>query len=252
MAVRTRGWPVASVFALGLALGSTAALAQAPSGSTAPSPAASTPIGWLGASEQVYMDDFSVPTDWEILEDELGRTAYEGGGLLMSVKEDGATVWDDHRLPTAYGVLRTEALVSIQEGAGAAGVACGSSLGLPRYLFAAVTHEAEWIFGRIIDGRVQVVDRGPIPGAVDESQVRVGIECASVPEEGGDRVLVTLDGAGVAQTMLDIPVGPYDAAALLVSADIAPVSALFDDMIVHTGDVYAPRSPERDPAKPSA
>lgn len=251
MPVVAHGWRLGAVVSLGIALVSTAGLAQAPSGSPTTSPAASTPVGWLGASEEVYTDDFSTPSDWEILEDELGRTAYEDGGLVMSVAEDGASIWDDHRLPLAYPVLRTEALVSVQGGAGAAGVACGSSLGVPRYLFAAVTHEADWIFGRIIDGRLQVVERGPIPGDVEEGNVRIGIECASVPEEGGDQVLVTLDGAGVGQRMLDIPVGPYDAAALLVSADTAPFSALFDDLRVHAGDAYAPRSPERDPDKPS-
>ena len=106
-------------------------------------------------------------------------------------------VWDDRRLAESHAVLRVEALVDGLDGAGAAGVACGSSLGLPRYLFAAVTNEAEWIFGRIIDGRLQVVDRGPLPGEVDATHVRVGIECASAPQEGGDHALVTLDGVGV-------------------------------------------------------
>ena len=81
--------------------------------------------------------------------------------------------------------------------------------------------------------------------------MRLGIECASSPAEGGDHALVTLDGVGVALPRFDIPVGPYDAATLVVSADIAPVSILFDDLLVHAGDIYAPRAPDRDPNKPS-
>ena len=55
----------------------------------------------------------------------------------------------------------------------------------------------------------------------------------------------------VATPRFDIPVGPYDRAALLVSADTAPFSALFDDLVVHAGEVYAPRGVDRDPDKPS-
>ena len=84
-----------------------------------------------------------------------------------------------------------------------------------------------------------------------KSHVRVGIECASAPDEGGDHVLVTLDGVGVQLPTLDIPVGPYDKATLVMSADAAPVSAVFDDLLVHAGDVYARDDPDRDPTKPS-
>ncbi len=230
---------------------SATALAQAPSGSPGVgSPPAQGP-GWLGADTEVYRDDLAAPSGWSVVDDAAGRTAYEDGGLVMSVAQDGSTLWDDHRLPGSHPVLRVEALVEGLDGEGAAGVACGSSLGLPRYLFAAVTNEAEWVFGRIIDGRLQVIDRGPLPGEVDATHVRVGIECASVPAEGGDHVLVTMDGAGVTLPAFDIPVGPYDAATLVVSADTAPLSVLFDDLLVHAGDVYAPREPERDPSKPS-
>lgn len=222
----------------------------APIASSVPSPGASGP-GWLGADVEVYRDDFAEPSGWTVVDDASGRTAYESGGLTMTVAQDGSTYWDDHRLPDAHAVLRVEALVSDLQGSGAAGVACGSSLGLPRYLFAAITSETDWVFGRIIDGRVQVIDRAPLPGDVDASHVRLGIECASSPDEGGDHALITLDGVGVAVPRFDIPVGPYDAATLVVSADTAPMSVLFDDLLVHAGDVYAPRDPVRDPNKPS-
>ncbi len=229
-----------------------AGVAVAQAQSVSPEPSADAPIGWLGAVQEVYRDDFSTPTTWTIANDELGRSAYEDGGLSLLMTQDDSKVWDDHLLPDPHAVLRVEALVSGLDGAGGAGVACGSSLGLQRYLFAAVNQEAEWVFGRIIDGRLQVIDRGPIPGDIDEHHVRVGIECASSPEEGGDHVLVTLDGRALTLPAFDIPVGPYDKATLLVTSDQAPVSVLFDDFVVHAGDVYAPRAPDRDPSKPSA
>jgi hypothetical protein len=233
------------------AIGVVTAGAMAQAQSVSPVPSADAPIGWLGAAEEVYRDDFSAPTTWTISDDEFGRTAYEVGSLVVTVAQDGSSLWDDHRLPEAHAVLRVEALVSGLDGAGGAGVACGSSLGLPRYLFAAVSDQADWVFGRIIDGRLQVIDRGPIPGDIDEGNVRVGIECASSPEEGGDHVLVTLDGRAMTLPAFDIPVGPYDKATLLVTSDVAPVSVVFDDLVVHAGDVYERRQQDRDPTKPS-
>jgi hypothetical protein len=232
---------------------SVTALAQGPSGSPpAPaSPVASPGPGWLGATTQVYVDDFSAPSGWQVVDDEAGRSAYEDGGLAMSVAQDRSTLWDDHQLPEAHAVLRVEALVQDLQGAGAAGVACGSSLGLPRWLYAAVNDADEVVFGRIIDTRLQVIDRRLLPGDVDPRHVRLGIECASVPEEGGDYALVTVDGQGLTLPAFDIPVGPYDKATLMMSADTAPLSVLFDDLVVHAGEVYAPRDVERDPNKPS-
>jgi len=250
MSVR-RGARRSSALVVVLGLASVTATAMAEGALPSPSPSPATGPGWIGADTEVYRDVFSTPTGWSIIDDDAGRTAYQDGGLLMSAASDGSTVWDDHRLPDAHAVLRVEALVSGLEGAGAAGVACGSALGVPRYLFAAVTDAADWITGRIIDGRVQVLARGPLPGDVDASHVRVGIECASAPDEGGDHVLVTLDGVSVAIPRFDIPVGPYDAATLVTSADVAPVSVLFDDLLVHAGAAYAPRAQERDPDAPS-
>jgi hypothetical protein len=229
------------------------ALAQGPAGSpaAAPSQDASAGPGWLGATTEVYVDDFSVPSGWQVVDDEAGRSAYEDGGLVMSVAQDHSTLWDDHRLPAAHAVLRVEALIQDLQGAGGAGVACGSSLGLPRYLYAAVNDQDEVVFGRIIDTRLQVIDRRLLPGDVDPDHVRLGIECASVPEEGGDYALVTVDGVALTLPAFDIPVGPYDAATLVMSADTAPLSVLFDDLVVHAGEAYAPRELERDPDKPS-
>lgn len=244
---RTTG--IMLVLLLGAIGASPATLAQQPAGSPAASPGPGP--GRLGANVEVYRDDFSEPSGWEVVDDEVGRTAYDDGGLVMLVAEDGSTLWDDHQLPEPHAVLRVEALVDGLDGAGAAGVACGSSLGLPRWLYAAVTDEADWIFGRIIDTRLQVIQRAPLPDTVDAGHVRVGIECAASPDEGGDHVLVTLDGVTATLPAFDIPVGPYDKATLLVAADLAPLAVRFDDLLVHAGEAYQPREIERDSTRPS-
>ena len=206
------------------------------------SPAASLGPGLLGATTEVWRDDMSVPTTWTIASDDVGVTAYEDGQLAMSVTADSNTVWDDHQLDAAWPVLRVEAWIATT-GNGMAGVACGSSLGVERYLWAGTDGAGGWLVGRMIDGRLQLIDRGDLPLAVDGRHVTMAIECAARPAEGGDNAVVTADGIPVA-TLFDIPVGPYDKATLLVGADTAPEEARFDDVVVHAGATYV--APEGD------
>jgi hypothetical protein len=73
-----------------------------------------------------------------------------------------------------------------------------------------------------------------------------------VPAEGGDRVLISVDGRPVTTvSRLDIPVGPFDKAGLLIGSDNAVGSATYDDMLVHVGERYAQRQADRDPDRPS-
>lgn len=194
--------------------------------------------GLLGATTEVWRDDLSAPSTWEVLSDDTGATAYTDGQLAMSVTADRQSVWDDHQLDRPWPVLRMEAWVATT-GEGMAGVGCGSSLGLPRWLWAGTDGAGGWLWGRIIDTRLQVVDRGELPVQVDGRHVTLAIECASDPATGGDHVSVTTDGVQVA-TGFDIPVGPFDKATLLVSADTAPEEARFDDVVVLAGEAYDP------------
>jgi len=81
----------------------------------------------------------------------------------------------------------------------------------------------------------------------------VAIECAVVPEEGGDRVTMSIDGRPVAVNLprLEIPVGPYGSVALLVGTDEQEGAATFDDLVVSTGAAYVPVPVDRDPDRPS-
>lgn len=199
--------------------------------------------GLLGATTVAFTDDMSADGTWQLIEDETGVTAYDAKHqqLRMSVVADNASVWDDAELDAASPVLRMEAWVATT-GDGTSGVACGSALGLPRWLWAGVDGDAGWLFGRMIDGRLQVVERGDLPVEVDGRHVTLAIECASDPAAGGDHAVVTADGI-VLTSAFDIPVGPYDRGTLIVAADTAPVEARFDDVAISVGDAYVPPAP---------
>ncbi len=196
--------------------------------------------GLLGAATEVFRDDMSAPGTWEVISDESGVTAYdtEHGWLTMSVIEDRSNVWDDAELESAAPVIRVESWVATS-GNGVAGVACGSALGLPRWLWAGIDGDTGWVFGRMIDGRLTTAVHGDLPIDVDGRRATVSIECAADPESGGDHVVVTVDGQ-VVHVALDIPVGPYDKGTIIVASDVAPVEAAFDDVAVAVGDVYVP------------
>jgi hypothetical protein len=231
--------------------------------SSAPSdvaPVAEAPVaGILGAQTEAYRDAFDEAAEWvDLGADENGRTSLEDGRLFMSIKGRDVNYRDWYELAEPAAVLRVEALVDIDErGTTAAGVACGSALGLPRWFIAGVNNADEWFLGRQIDGRFQVVDGGllMLPTSPSRGPVSVAIECASAPDEGGDYVAVSVDGRPVSVETglgrLDIPVGPYARAGLYVATDEGTGSARFDDLVVHVGEVYAPVTVERDHDVPS-
>lgn len=220
--------------------------AQEPSGSPGPSTLAGP--GLIGATIEVARDPFDQPGTWDLVDDETGRTTIEDGRLLMSVANDRSSAWDSLVLDTPWPVVRVAVTLGLQEGDGGAGPACESSLGLPRFFVAGVTNGDAWWLGRQIDTRLQVVKRGFLPLDSSASSAVVAIECASVPSEGGDRVVMSIDGEVVANAF-DIPVGPYGKATLLVAADVGPVVATFDDLVVHAGEAYVPMP--RNPDAPS-
>lgn len=197
--------------------------------------------GLLGATTEVWRDDFSAPTTWQILSDDTGTTSYVDEQLSMSVIQDSGTVWDDHVLDAPQAVLRVEALVT-PDGDGMGGIACGSAKGLDRWLWAGTDGSGSWLLGRLIGTRLQVTQRGDLPREVDWEHVHLVLECASSPEEGGDHAVLVANGVPLT-TAFDIPVGPYGKATLLVGADTAPETVLFDDMVVSGGPAYVAPEP---------
>ena len=245
---RPRRVTLLAVALLSLAIGPV--LAQEPSAS----PVAAGP-GSLGASQEVYRESFTAAPAWvDLGEDESGRTAVEDGTLQMSSVGEGTSYRDAYVLPEAVEVIRVEALIDLDAKPGTgAGVACGSALGVPRWLVAGVNNADEWWLGRLIDGRLQVVERGQVmlPASPSAAPVRVSIECAVAREEGGDYALTSIDGRAVGVARLDIPVGPYDKAGLFVGTDGKVGSATYDDLVVHVGDAYERPQVEPEPDRPS-
>lgn len=235
------------------------AWAADPSPPVSASPSGLASPGILGAQEEIDRDDFEEAADWvDLGADENGRTSIEDGRLFMSIKGRDINYRDWYELAEPAAVLRVEALVDIDDRRNTGGgVACGSALGLPRWFIAGVNNDDEWFFGRQIDGRFQMVDRGllMLPSRPSRGPVTIAIECASAPDEGGDYVAISVDGRPVSIETglgrLDIPVGPYSRAGLYVATDEGTGSARFDDLVVHAGDVYAPVPVERDHDAPS-
>lgn len=218
-------------------------------------PAAASAVGILGADTVVLREPFETEAAWMgIGSDETGENALQDGRLFSSYVVGPGNIWTDLDLASPAAVVRVEVVVDLDAAAGtAAGPACGSALGLPRYLVAGV-NDGGWWLGRLIDGRLQVVSSGnQVGGGRPGEAVTVAIECATVPEEGGDRVTMSVDGRTVAVSLpkLEIPVGPYGSVALLVGTDEEEGAASFDDLVVSTGAAYDPAPVDRDADRPS-
>jgi hypothetical protein len=251
---RRTGWIVLlTALALGVPAGTQA---QDETPSTAP---ADEPAGQLGASDAVYLEAFDQAPPWlEVEKVKEGETKVEEGTVFLSIKGDSVHYQDWYELDASVPVLRAEVSVDLdrRDGTGA-GVSCGSALGLPRWFVAGVNNADTWFLARIIDGRLQVVDRGSLDAdsLASGGTVLIGIECATAPEEGGDYVAVSVDGDPVSIETglgrLDIPVGPYDKAGIFVGTDSGTGSAVYDDLAVWVGDAYAPAPVDRNSDAPS-
>jgi hypothetical protein len=213
------------------------------------------PVGQLGATEPILLEAFDQAPPWlEVEKVKEGETKVVDGTVFMSIDGSAVHYQDWYELETSAPVLRAEVSVDLDRRDGtAAGVSCGSALGLPRWFVAGVNNGDTWFLARIIDGRLQVVDRGSLDpqSSASGGTVRIGIECAVAPEEGGDYVAVSVDGDPVSIETglgrLDIPVGPYDKAGLFVGTDSGTGSAVYDDLAVWVGDAYLRSSADRDP-----
>jgi hypothetical protein len=207
------------------------------------------------------VETFDAPPAWIALgEDAAGTFAVEDGRYVVTLSPlSGGTseLVDRYPLAAAQPVVRVEASILFAPTTSLdsrwAGVMCSTASGLPRSFAAGVDADSWWL-DRIIDGRSQVVREGRLrrlPGRPDPlvAPVSVALECASVPDERGDRVLVLVDGRPVDVAdfpLLDIPVGPYDAAGILTGIGGGRVSRiLIDDFTVATGDGFTPGTEPR-------
>jgi hypothetical protein len=244
---------VAMAGALATALG-TVALAASAVLAQSPSPAGSAePPGWSpswspappDAARQIVRDAFDPPGPWWTGSDETGTSSIAGGRMRWTIVEDRRSIWDAPELPAPEGEVRVEATVLVEEGLGAGGPLCAGSETGERAIWAGVNGGGEWIVGRIVDSRVQVIERGERP-RVRRHDVPVGapypllvtLEC-TVDPEGADHYTVWIEGVQVAD-VVDEPIGPFLRAGLMATADEAGFEVLFDDFAVFAGPELLP------------
>jgi hypothetical protein len=212
-------------------------------------------MGVLGADTVILSEPFDEAAEWMgIGADESGENAIVDGALSSSVIAPSKLIWTNVALDEPVDVLRVQADVVLDGKPGtAAGPACGTSQGLPRYLVAGV-NQGGWWLGRLIDTRLQVIVEGDLSTAPAEGEpLTVAIECAVAPEQGGDLVTISIAGETVDADLprLEIPVGPYDRAALLVGTDGRRGRATYDDLVVSTGSGDQPAELEAGSPSPS-
>ena len=204
-----------------------------------PSPISRAGRARLGAVDEVYRDQFDEAAEWlDLGEDEIGTNVTRRWPALHVRQRSGRQLlgrlgWRPSPLPscgsrrpsTSTAPRGTRRRRGLRLGPRSAALARGRRQRRRRV-----------VAGRLIDGRLQVVDRGllmnPIIGQA-RRRCEVAIECAAV--RGRRRRPGADDGGRAAgrrtTSRLDIPVGPYDKAGLLHRPrDKAVGSATFDDM----------------------
>lgn len=207
----------------------------------------------LGAETAVYTEAFDAPVDWVGLGRQGRRSArLEDGRLVQAIRkgDSPALYWSETPLPSSSDVVYAHVRVSFAPGnSGEAGVLCSADGGLPRSFVAGINADAWWL-GRLIDTRLRVVTSGSLdelagPPDPEVAPVKVAIECAAAPESGGDWVLVLIDDQPVGVgtfPLLDIPIGPYGTAGILVGTEgPATTDMSFDDFAIFQGDALVPR-----------
>jgi hypothetical protein len=196
-------------------------------------------------------DTFDTPGDWWTGSDEVGSSTLADGGFRWVIHEDRRSVWDTRDLERPLEVVRVDATVLVEQGSGGGGPLCGGADPARRSLWAGVNGDGEWILGRILDSRVQVVDRGELP-AQRRQDVPVGaphpllvtLECMIDPIGTGHGATLWIDGTQVVDVAGE-EVGPFATVGLTATGDREGFSILFDDFAAYDrpGDVEGSPSP---------
>jgi hypothetical protein len=239
-------------------LGQSPSPAALPSASSQPYPSPAPTPSWTPAppvaSREIIRDPFDTPGSWWTGSDEIGTSRLAVGGMRWRIAQDRRSIWDLMDLPGPLDRVRVEAAVLIEQGTGGGGPICAGDDPGARSLWAMVNGDGEWLVGRIVDGHVQVVDRGDLP-IVRRHDVPVGapypllvtLECAVDPSLEGDRATVWIDGAQVAD-VVDQAVGPYVSVGLTATADQKGLAILFDDFAAYDAPPAADESPSPGPS----
>ncbi len=236
----------AVVIAVGMvALATGAVMAQDASPAASPGGTPSWSPAPPDAVIEVARDTFESRGPWWTGSDEVGSSSVADGVMRWTIAQDGRSIWDTPDLPAQLDEVRVEANVLVEEGIGAGGPVCAGPDTGELAIWAGVSRDEEWLVGRIVGSRMQVITRGDLKRVLDEDDwigaprpLLVTLEC-TVAAEGDDHYTLWVQGIQVAD-VVDEPVGPFLHAGLMATADEAGLAVVFDDFAVFAGTEEAP------------
>jgi hypothetical protein len=209
--------------------------------------AAQTPAGRptsLGATVGALRDTLDAEGAFTELVNERSRRTFGDGTYDVRMIADNQSAWDWTTVSDPAPVLRAAVTTAMVEGQGAAGPMCGTGGDRPGFYFGVVTSGSDWLIGRIGEAGSVTVTRGALDDSKDRSTgatSRIAIECA-VTGEGGDRILLEVDGTVVADVTDVESIGPFSRAGMFTGTPTAPFEARYDDFETFTGPAYAPNA----------
>jgi hypothetical protein len=239
-----------------LALASMVAVAAGTASAQDPSPVgsqASSAAPSDTTTTEFLRETFDAPGPWWVGSDDVGTSSVADGVMRWTISKDGRSIWDTRELAVPQDRVRVEATVMVEDGVGAVGPVCAGRDTANRAIWAGV-NGAEWLVGRLIDSRIEVVERGNLASVLDEDMwigavpLRVRLECAV--DDGADRSTVRIEGVEVADVVGE-PIGPFEEAGLIAIADQAGLTVLFDDVTI-TGGPDAPDAPPSPSGAPAS
>lgn len=247
-----RGWSpglaTLAVAVLVLLASATAALGASPSPSPSPSSPDTQLIGGeLGASEPIFVDDFSDETRWYVGDGDTTAYRYEDGSYVAEVKTDDRTAWSYKTLDKSKPVVHILGTVKPETGRGAAGYLCMAGTGdAAKALFATESTAGYWVLGTISGSDTTVLARGPLSEFTGFTEggtlTTIALDCGmtTAGEADGTRAILWVDGRRVGEVQTPDVIGPFDRVGVIVGDEDAGFSASFDSLTVLGGDDKAP------------
>jgi hypothetical protein len=225
-----------------------------PSSGPASAPPSTAPV----AADPVIVMTFDDPEDgWWTGRDRGERTTRTLGRIRTVLRRGPSSTWQWVKLTRPTDSIQVQANVLVDEGPGAGGPICGDAGDGERYFWGGVNEGGEWLLGRIVDGRLQVEQRGESPLPAEDQPIAGTIEltvtlvCAVDPAGGGDRVSLSVNGYPAGE-MTDLSIGPYTRAGIVVAGDEAGVAVEYDDLAVWDATALGAAPSPGAPASPGA
>jgi hypothetical protein len=186
----------------------------------------------LGADTVVLTDEFSDGTLWGTAEDNGDTIAYHAGTLAIDLDCPGCFWYSSRPLDRGWPTLTAAGSVTSDSTDGEAGWGCGNTQGAQ---VVGVVGPDGWELADVVSDRWTTLGSGALPAGVvldPGGSLQVAIDCG--PAAGGSRVMLTIDGVGVADIQSTVA-GPWSSIVAMTHAGTTPIHAGFDDLVVLGG-----------------